>query len=373
MRPRAPGAPGALILAALALHLAACGGGGGSGGNGGGGGGGGGGPPPVVDLYVDAVNGSNANPGTQALPLRSITAAFAVAQAGATVFAAPGTYTAGIGETFPMHVPAGVALEGDVANRGNGATPTVILGHGPISVTWEAGLVPHAGSVVRGFVLDMGDSNDFAFGVYTTDDTAEVHDCTFPATCYGGVLMDGTGATDVHHCTFVASSYGVWISTATGAFKVRDSTFGPSAFPIRGDSGSAGQISSNAFTTANYMAIQDVGFSGLIQGNTFTAATYADAAIRIENSSTPTLRGNTFTCDKAVLVTLGLPDLGTAAQAGGNSFSAVTGFAVKHDAAGQVQAQGNLWQHAPPVAGDIIVTTLGASVKYGPNPADQVP
>ncbi|MFH1740494.1 MAG: DUF1565 domain-containing protein [bacterium] len=95
------------------------------------------GPAVALDIYVDAQEGNDANPGTPEQPFRTITAAVAsIGDAtGISVRIAAGIYDATLGETFPMTVPSLAALSGA------SATDTVIGG------------VPQSGARQEQFVL----------------------------------------------------------------------------------------------------------------------------------------------------------------------------------------------------------------------------
>ncbi len=101
--------------------------------------------------YVNAATGLDTNPGTAAAPFKTITYALGVASTG-QVLVAPGTYSTANGETFPLIVTAGVALIGDEANSGAGATPTLISGCG-ISGSSSQAIVPGASSTIAGFTF----------------------------------------------------------------------------------------------------------------------------------------------------------------------------------------------------------------------------
>jgi hypothetical protein len=105
--------------------------------------------------YVNA-SASDANPGTQSSPFKTITHALTVAKtSGTTVQVAPGTYASG--ETFPITVPAGVLLIGDETHKGGGGTPTSIVGGGlapgAAAGTVSVALLPGTGSTVAGFTI----------------------------------------------------------------------------------------------------------------------------------------------------------------------------------------------------------------------------
>ena len=137
-----------------------------------------GGTPPQADIYVDVMSGSDVHgDGSEDQPYRTITKALSLVQTGETVKVLPGWY--GPFEEFPIQVPAGVKLMGDVENKGNGPMPTTIAGHGtvpfdPLKAT--ATVVPGQASTVAGFVIRNGhESADlFVYDVAIAIDAALV-------------------------------------------------------------------------------------------------------------------------------------------------------------------------------------------------------
>ena len=136
--------------------------------------------------------GSDANPGTLALPFKTITHALTVATSGSTVQAKPGVYdTLNNGETFPIVVPDGVLLIGDEANTGG----TSIVGRGPAPAGFAAAtvtLLPGTGSTIAGFAI-------------TPDDVSIGHD---------GLLLRNSSVTLRNNTVSGASRYGVEFDAA---------------------------------------------------------------------------------------------------------------------------------------------------------------
>ena len=76
--------------------------------------------PATANRYVDAVAGSDSNPGTEALPFKTITHALSLTSQGDRIHVRPGLYDEANGEVFPVVVPFGVLLLGDEASKGDG-------------------------------------------------------------------------------------------------------------------------------------------------------------------------------------------------------------------------------------------------------------
>jgi hypothetical protein len=90
-------------------------------------------PVPAGDYWVDALAGDDANPGTQALPWRTITHALGtivVPPPGAneTVHVLPGVYDSALGESFPLALSPGQRLVGEA-----GPALTILDGDGTTS------------------------------------------------------------------------------------------------------------------------------------------------------------------------------------------------------------------------------------------------
>ncbi len=110
----------------------------------------GGGTSKPLPYMVDAAAGDDATGDGVTIPYKTITKALSTAGLGDTVTVAPGTYDR---EAFPIVVPPGVTLIGDEANKGNGTTPTVILGGGEFNNRFSVAVVPGDYSTIAGFTI----------------------------------------------------------------------------------------------------------------------------------------------------------------------------------------------------------------------------
>lgn len=202
-------------LAALLLllsTLAACGGGGGSV------------VVPVgrMDYYVDTANGSDANPGTLALPFETITHALAVARPapkrnqGDNVYVVAGTYDA-VKETFPLVVPEGVNLLNHPPGK-----PT-ILGGGMVdptdAVNVTAAIVMRPGSQLGGFhitnTLGTGDPG-FHYGVLMAGEDVHVHLSSISGSLHGGIRVAKGDVIEIAACNIHNHANGIGIHFAGG-------------------------------------------------------------------------------------------------------------------------------------------------------------
>ncbi len=166
-------------------------------------------PCPTASVFFVNVSsvgpdaGSDTNPGTRALPFKTITHAMTVATSGSTVQVLPGIYDTldlNTPEVFPITVPAGVLLIGDEANKGSGTNPTRIVGGGQVP-TFPAGtsaaVHPGTGSTIAGFTI-TNDNPAFAgrYGLFLSNSTVTLRNNTVTgATHVIGVNIADNGAT----------------------------------------------------------------------------------------------------------------------------------------------------------------------------------
>ena len=138
-------------------------------------------------------------------------------------------------------------------------------------------------------------------------------------------------------------------------------------------------ITNNRFTSTGLVGIQTQGSgSPTITGNTFTSTGFIVTAILAGFSSTPKIRNNTFTLGVGPAVSIptasgSIPDLGTAADPGGNVFAVTGGLDFEHKGTASILAHGNTWSATPPVCGAQIVITSTGFVEWGSGGAENCP
>jgi parallel beta-helix repeat protein len=133
---------------------------------------------PALSFTVNAATGDDATGNGTTIPYKTITKALSVAVAGDTVTVAPGTYDAALGETFPIVIPPLVRLVGDEANKGNGTTPTRIVGAGGKSSLLPfigAAVSPGENTTVAGFVITATSPTiTYPMGIVVEDNTVTI-------------------------------------------------------------------------------------------------------------------------------------------------------------------------------------------------------
>jgi len=266
---------------------------------------------PIFFVNASSVGpdaGSDANPGTQASPFKTITFAMTQAPSGATVQALPGIYdTLNNGEAFPIVVPAGVLLIGDEVNKGVG---TSIYGGGlaPGSDPGMAGvaLLPGTGSTIAGFTI-------------TNDDPSFAN--------RRGVILGNSSVTLRNNTVTGAShAYGVYIDVSTNHV-------------ITGN-----RIVDNGPSSGEGLAFVSGGAGSKVENNVITGngfgVEYEVAGVDLGGGSAGSAGGNVISCNAFVDLYVGVP---------------VT-----------ISAKNNSWDHVPPAlacsGGDDICDPSGTAV-----------
>ncbi|PKQ21178.1 MAG: hypothetical protein CVT66_01635 [Actinobacteria bacterium HGW-Actinobacteria-6] len=222
----------------------------------------------TVDTYwVDAANGMDANPGTEAEPFETITHAITVADIYDTIMVKPGTYDEANGEVFPL-LPQGESFKST-----GGPGVTIIAGNGVDQcMIWQS---LQAGDYVEGLTFRNGGTGTggalFAsINGLTAPDTPRIE---------GNVFEDNLNST---------FSGGAVIITSTGPGQ---------ATPVV-----TGNLFENNRTTTDGGALKINQYvSATIVGNTFVGNTAGSggAISVVSNDATLTCNGNTFADNSA--------------------------------------------------------------------------
>jgi len=147
-------------------------------------------------LYVDPQKGNDQENGTAAQPLRTITQAIAQARPGMTIQLQPGIYSTKSGEQFPLRLPNGVRLEGNVAGQGKGVQ---ITGGGQfLSPTWagqNVTLVATPESQIAG--LTITNPNTRGTGVWVEAGSPTIENNRFVGSDREGVFVSGSATPEI--------------------------------------------------------------------------------------------------------------------------------------------------------------------------------
>jgi parallel beta-helix repeat protein len=331
-----------------------------------------------TSLYVDAVNGNDLGPGTSNEPFKTITHALSADGSDKTIKVRPGTYDAALGEVFPLVLQPGQILIGDEINKGDGAAPTLIVGHGGSipGGSWSATIVGAEGSRISGFKVGENSYVVLHAAIVADGITMEITNNTFKTLTYAGILLQNKGAPVIENNLFDTDSYGLYILGCPDGPTIRNNIFLQMSIPIDilGIDTYA-VIINNTITGNGQVGISVQHGYPLIASNTFKASTgYNYGAIAVSSSSaTPKIRENGFACTTAIIVESGNPDIGTVSEHGNNNFNAVAGASLTHNGTATVYAIGNTWPSTMPVCGTDIVPSAGGVVIWGSGTAEHCP
>lgn len=200
-------------LLAASLSSAACGGGGG----------GSDAPEPLPGIYVDAVNGSNANTGAFDSPFKTITRAITAARIGDTVRVAAGTYDAALGESFPIRPGFGVTIIGSYTQLVTGVLHrTFIKGgalwSGDINGRLHAALIPNDDNTIIGISVDnpqpfvVGGAKPAALILAFARVTVQT--CALHDSDKGVRMIEGASNTLLTGCLFTRNNSGIFVEGA---------------------------------------------------------------------------------------------------------------------------------------------------------------
>ncbi|HVE72727.1 MAG TPA: Ig-like domain-containing protein [Thermoanaerobaculia bacterium] len=130
--------------------------------------------------WVDVYRGNDANDGSFAAPLKTITAALAAVGPGATITVLPGIYTTATGETFPLPIPSGITLR-----SADGATQTTI---------------DASGSNQRAITCSGNNSSTLIEGFFITGGFVQPANDGATDAAGGGILTQANDQTTISRC-----------------------------------------------------------------------------------------------------------------------------------------------------------------------------
>ncbi|AFY70450.1 parallel beta-helix repeat protein [Thalassoporum mexicanum PCC 7367] len=256
----------------------------------------------IATIFV-APNGNDASNGSQAQPLRTITAALARnLPPGTVIQIAPGTYSAETGETFPLKLTPGLTIRGNSADKGAGI---VITGGdtfiSPTFARQNITMLPAHNTRIEGVTIINSNSRGYGIWVESRQNVGIMNN-TFKDTSHDGIFLTGNAHGLIASNIFTQNKGSGISAVGTSKGEIRNNLFDDTGFGL-----SIGQ-KSQVFLIDNR-----------IMNN-------VDGVI-ISNVAVPTLRGNLIAnSSRNGLVVLKdrngqpTPDLGTANNPGGNTF-----------------------------------------------------
>jgi parallel beta-helix repeat protein len=255
---------------------------------------------------ISQINQSFVNPsvgndktgnGSESAPWRTITQALEATQSNTVIILSPGTYSAKTGEVFPLMLKSGVAIQGDINNKGKNVT---IIGGGEYLSRRFGGqnvaIVAANQASLSG--VTVTNTNSRGYGLWIESSNIVVRENTFTNNTQDGISVSGDGTPSISKNYFIRNgANGITIS-GNARPEIRENIFQETGFGIN--------IAQNA---------APVIVSNQIQNNR--------SGIIVQANATPLLRNNFIQGNKEdglVVIAQARPDLGMSYDPGRNVF-----------------------------------------------------
>ncbi|MEG4500461.1 DUF1565 domain-containing protein [Microcoleus sp. F10-C6] len=271
-------------------------------------------------LYVSSTGGSDTGGnGSDRAPFKTLTYALSVAPPKTAILLAPGTYSEQTGEKFPLMLRPRVTVQGNPNTRGQNI---VIKGGGyfisPTSAGQNIAILGADRAGLSGVTVTNTNSRGYALWIESSSPT--VVNNTFSGSTHDGISVVGTSRPTIGGNVFSKNGANGITIFGSSQPEVRDNVFENTGFGVN--------VAQNA--------------SPLLIGNKITRN--KDGVV-VQADARPVLRNNYIESnrrDGIVAISRALPDLGTAAEPGGNVIRNNGQYDVNNAAKGQViPAYGN--------------------------------
>ncbi len=269
-------------------------------------------------IYVDPQQGDDSQVGKKTSPLKTITQALKLANAGSTIQLASGTYSEETGEKFPLVIQNQITLQGNSENQGYN---TIIQGNGYfISPTGAGQYVAIAAVEDAGGMIGVTVINNHARGHGLWIETAnpKIVSNTFTRNGNTGVSVNGNSSPIVEDNYFYNNSGNGLIVYGTSQPKVIDNTFKNTGFGVSVVENAAPTLTKNTFD-GNRIGI-------ILEGN-------SQAVLRDNEIINSQESGLTAIAQSQV-------DLGTTNEVGNNIFRSNRKLDIQNATSNQIPAVG---------------------------------
>ncbi len=298
----------------------------------------------VSVLFVNPSVGDDKNgTGSEGSPLKTITQALRVASANTVIRLTTGTYSSETGEVFPLILKSGVSIQGDGSTKGKGIN---ITGGGDyLSRSFGGQNVTIVGANQAQLTgVTVTNSHPRGYGLWIEFSNPVISENTFTGNTQDGISVTGNAAPTISHNDFIRNgANGITIAGNSSA-QIRENVFQQTGFGIN--------IAQQA--------------APIVVGNQIQ---YNRSGIVVQANAHPTLRNNLIQNSKEdglVVLAQATPDLGSAAEPGGNQFRNNGRYDINASAAKQViAASGNTLSNNR-ISGkvDLRATTASIAHKY---------
>jgi len=255
----------------------------------------------ISQINQSFVNPSTGNDktgdGSISAPWRTISQALEASTSNSIIILSPGTYSAQSGEVFPLILKPGIAIQGNINNKGQ--TVTITGGGEFLSRRFGGQNVAIVGANQASLSgVTVTNTNRRGYGLWIESSNILVRESTFTNNTQDGIAIAGDGTPSISKNTFVRNgANGITIS-GNARPEIRENIFQETGFGIN--------IAQNA---------SPVVVANQIQNNR--------SGIIVQANATPMLRNNIIQGnreDGLVVIAQAKPDLGSSSDPGKNIF-----------------------------------------------------
>lgn len=271
-------------------------------------------------LFVNPSGGDDSTGnGNESAPVKTITQALRLAKTNTVIMLSTGTYSAEIGEIFPLILKPGVSIQGNPSNQGK---DIIIQGGGDyLSRSFGGQNVAIVGAN-QAFLtgVTVTNSNHRGYGLWIESSNPVVAENTFIGSTQDGISVSGNAAPTISKNYFDRNGANGITIAGNSSPQVKENVFHQTGFGIN--------IAQNA---------APIVIGNQIQNNR--------SGIVVQANAHPILRNNSIQDNKEdglVAIAQAMPDLGNASEPGGNQFQNNARYDINASAAKQViSAAGN--------------------------------
>jgi len=269
-------------------------------------------------IYVDSQTGDDSQAGKKESPFKTITQALKVAESGATIKLASGTYSEQTGETFPLIIKQDVTIEGSPKSRGHNIT---IEGNGYfVSPTGAGQNVAIAARREAGGIIGVTVTNNHerGHGLWIESSSPKVVSNTFVNNGNTGVSVNGNSSPLIDDNYFYNNAGNGLLVYGTSKAEVTNNTFEQTGFGVSVVQNATSTLTGNTFDGNRIGIILEGNSQGILRDN------------EIKNSSE---YGLTAISQSRV-------NLGTTAQPGNNTFRGNGKLDIQNASSNEIVAVG---------------------------------
>lgn len=220
-------------------------------------------------IYVNSESGDDSQAGKKLAPLKTISQALKIADAGSTIQLASGTYSEETGETFPLIIGDRITLQGNSQNQGY---LTIIQGNGFfVSPTGAGQNVAIAALKDAGGIIGVRVTNNHTrgHGLWVESASPKIISNTFTNNGNTGVSINGNSSPKIEDNYFYNNVGNGLLVYGTSQPQVVNNTFEQTGFGVSVVQEGTAILTDNSFDSNRIGAIFEGDSQGVLRGNEF--------------------------------------------------------------------------------------------------------